>query len=65
MELETEQTLPGFKEPHVPTYCHSAFRRNLPKVQDPSRGLGFCIESVCTCNYCHEFRNRGISGVST
>lgn len=47
MKLEREQTLLGFRESHVPTYCYAAFPRILPKVQDPSLGLGFLhIKSV-------------------
>lgn len=41
MKLEREQALLGFKEPHVPTYRYTVFPRSLPKVQQPSLGLGF------------------------
>ena len=41
MKLEREQTLLGFKESYVPTYYYTALPGSLPKVQDPSLGLGF------------------------
>lgn len=41
MKLEREQTLFGFKELHVPTYCYTVLPKSLSKIQDPSLGLGF------------------------
>lgn len=40
MKLESEQTLLGFKELHVPTYCYTVLPKSLPKIQKPSLGLG-------------------------
>lgn len=40
MKLKREQTLLGFKEPRVPTYCYNVLPRSLLKAPEPSLGLG-------------------------